>query len=411
MPSYLVFELPPDSIKAANATDPLTAFIPLPIAVEPKTPVAIFVEAGKELPPMQGQVVKWEIPEKLKLTDVCSEGLTVLAGEYPVVVSAKKGMLVAGEKKLRVSGLYEISGDVSNRTGNIETPASVLIMGNVSHGVTIVSGGDVEVRGLVEEASIRAAGSIVAKGGFTGGAAGKLSAGKDMFCQFVQGGTVEAAGNIVVDGSAMNANIFCGKKLVIRGSGFLVGGKAIVREGVDAARVGSEAAVSTEIEMGGNPFQTLQIETLNDAVRALEKSIETQLASIKYHEKGLNHIVRHDEADPVSSLFRAADMLRREWDSFTDERKEDVSRFGAGIMNLMELNRTLEEERQKLAAVAEGKVFFDKAKLVVMKIIHPGAVVKIADAVLRLDREYERASFYYKKGQGDTPSEVAVGFV
>lgn len=413
MPNILVLTLPPELIKAAGPTDPLSAIITLPIPVEAQQSIAVYVEEGKDIPDQLRSNVKWQLPAGVTPREVAGEGMTISQGEHPVLAASKKGYVTASEKKLKVSGIYEVSRDLNNRTGGVETAGSVLVIGSLSQGVTILSGGDVEVRGLIDDANITAAGSIVAKGGFSGGEKGKLSAGKDLYCQFVQQGTLEAQGNIVVDGSVMNATILCGKKLVVRGNGFLVGGKVIAREGIEVNRIGSEAAVVTEIEVGGNPFQLLRIEAVNETVQKLEKDIAMAAGVARHVAKQMGGLVRFDESDLATSLFSAAEVMRQQGASMDDEKKESLNKFGASIMSYMRMQTSLEQERRDLTSVAEdGGGFFSKAKITVAKIAHPGTIIKMADAVLRLDREQERVSFYYKPASGDQKlGEIGMGYI
>lgn len=413
MPNILVFALPPELIKATGPTDPLSTLIALPIPVEAQQPIAIYVEEGKEIPDQFRSAVKWQLPAGVTAREVAGEGMTISQGEYPMLAASKKGFVTATEKKLKVGGIYEVSRDLNSRTGGVETAGSVLVIGSVSQGVTILSGGDVEVRGLIDDANITASGSIVAKGGFSGGEKGKLSAGKDLYCQFVQQGTLEAHGNIVVDGSIMNASILCGKKLVVRGNGFLVGGKVIAHEGVEVSRIGSEAAVATEIEVGGNPFHLVHIEEVNETVQKLEKDMATAAGLARHVAKQMGGLVRFDESDLPTSLFSAAEVMRQQGASFDDEKKENLHKFGASIMSYMRMQAQLERERQELAGAAEGGGGFSaKAKVTVAKIAHPGTIIKMADAVLRLDREQERVSFYYKPASGDQKfAEIGMGYI
>ncbi len=413
MPNILVFALPPELIKAAGPTDPLTAFISLPIPVEAQQAIAVYVEEGKEIPDQFRSAVKWQLPAGATVREVAGEGMTISQGEYSMLAAAKKGFVSASEKKLKVSGIYEVARDLNSRTGGVETSGSVLVHGSLSQGVTIVSGGDVEVRGLIDDANIRAAGSIVAKGGFNGGEKGKLSAGRDLYSQFVQMGTLEAPGNIVVDGSIMNATILCGKKLVVRGNGFLVGGKVIAREGVEVSRIGSEAAVVTEIEVGGDPFQLIRIEEANETVQKLEKDITSAAAQAQHISKEMGGVVRFDEADLPTSLFTAAEVMRNQAATLSEEKKEDLHKFGAAVISFMKLQDRLEKERKDLNGAAEDTGgFFAKAKVTVTKIAHPGTTIKMATAVMRLDREQERVAFYYKPPSGDEKyPEIGMGYI
>jgi uncharacterized protein (DUF342 family) len=415
MPGTIVLQLNPEMLKAVGPAVPLNAIMPMPILVEAGQAIGTLVDPGKEVPHQISSNVKWDMPGGMTLTEVCGEGIKVVSGDYPVLTATRNGVAIASENNIKVSGMYEVLGNVDKRSGNIETPTSVLVHGTVSQGAVIVSGGDVEVRGLIEEATVRAAGSIVAKGGVTGaGGAGttKLTAGKDVYCQFAQQTVIEAVGSVVVDGSLMNSNVMCGKKLHVRKSGFLVGGKVMVRELVEVSRIGSEAAVVTEIDLGGNPFQMVQVQQAAETVKKLEEDLNLIRAGIRLSASQLGGMVAYMDSDPVTSLFKAAEVTKQEEGKLPDDKKELLEKYAGGIMSLMRKSEEYEVEKRNLASVSEGGGgFFDRTRLVVTKIAHPGTIIRMLDAMLRMDREYENAIFFYKKPTGgEKRAEVGVSY-
>ncbi len=399
MPGIIILQLPADTLKVAGDNVPLNAIVPLPIQVEAGQAIAVFVNPGKDIPPDLQSSAKWNLPGAVTLSQVVGEGILVGQGDYPTLTASRKGVVIASESGLKVSGIFEVLGNVDKRSGNIETYTSVIIHGNVGQGATIVSGGDVEIRGLVEEASIRAAGSIVAKGGVTGGGTTKLVAGKDVYCQFVQQANIEAVGNIVVDGSLMNSVVMCGKKLNVRKSGFMVGGKIMARESIEVSRIGSEAAVITEIELGGNPFQTVQIEEAKEKTETMEKGVQQLRAGVRIAANNLSGLLQHRDTDLVTSLFTAAEVAKTEGEKLTDGQKESMDKYGGGIMSLLRKAEEYEIEKNNLAALMESSGFFDRTRLTVSKIAHPGTMIRMGGVTMRLDKEYERCAFYWKQGE------------
>lgn len=412
MPGTIILQLPPDQLKVAGQNVPLNAIMPMPVPVTAGQPLGTFVDPGKEAPHALASNVKWDMPGAMTLNEVCGEGVKIVPGDYPVLTAARAGVAIASESALKVSGIYEVYGNVDKRSGNIDTPTSVLVHGTVGQGASIISGGDVEVRGLIEEATVRAAGSVVAKGGVTGGGVAKIYAGKDMYCQFIQQASVEAVGSIVVDGSVMGSNVLCGKKLNVRKSGFLVGGKVMVRESIEVSRIGSEAAVATEIDLGGNPFRMVQVQQANETVKKLEEELNLLRAAVRYSAAALAGMVQYMETDPVSSLFKGAEIAKQEEGKLPDDKKEALEKYSGAIMSLMRKSEEYEVEKRNQAAVGEGGGgFFDRARLVVTKIAHPGTIIRMQDALLRMDREYENAIFFYKKAAGgDKRAEIGVSY-
>jgi uncharacterized protein (DUF342 family) len=404
MPGTIAFSLPSQSLRTPSKPDSIIEIIPMPVDMRAGQHIGVYFEAGADIPEQFAGGVKWNLPKDKMLPQVCGEGITISdVDNYKQLSAAKDGALIALEAGLKISKVYEVAGDLDKRSGNITTPFSVLIHGSLSHGVSVTSKGDVEIRGLVEEAVIDAEGSIYAKGGVTGGGGAKLSAAKDVHCQFVQNSRIEGGGNVTVDSYLMNSTVLCGKKLAIPKDGFMVGGKAIVAESMEAGRLGSEAAVTTEIELGKNPFFQVQRELESKAVKELEREIEVLIASIRYSENALGDLVSFDETDPVTSLFKCAEAYKREENNLDDEKKLLLEKFGGAIMSLMRKKEALKVKNVAIEGLKASGAnnFSSAAKLVVAGTAHPGVVVRMSDAFLKLDREYDYSTFFYKKAEGD----------
>ncbi|MEE8483608.1 MAG: FapA family protein [Nitrospinota bacterium] len=401
MANILIFDLPSDMLAAVSGQAPLEEVLQRPVPVKANQVFGIFIKEGAPVPDEHKDKVKWEMPDGVGLKEVCGEGVEVKDSDPPTAVSTKNGLLIGHELKMKITGIYEVRGDVTAKGGNIKTPTSVLIHGTVSGNVEIEAGGDVEVRGLIEEAVIKAKGNIIAKGGMTGGDKGKLTAGKSIYCQFVQQASLETPGNIVVDGVVMNSNILCGKRLIIRGTGYLVGGKTSVREGIEAVKVGSEAALLTDVELGCDPFKKTRMDRLKEGIGSIEKDVETITTSTKHIQNELDGLATLSATDLVTSLFKTAEIVQQQGDDLDPERLEKLNKFGSGIMRLIRMKDEIEVARKKLQEVQEGEIWFDKARFKVTKIAHPGTTISIHGVSRRLEQEYEKVVFYYKPKEGE----------
>lgn len=406
MLGHIILNFPPENSEVISDSISLDILVPMPLAVSAGQKIGFFIEEGSDIPNEHRLKAKWKLPADMDPMEVCTEGIRLDPGKPPSYVALKNGFLIAHRQKLKVTNLYEVFSDLNRRTGNISTIAPVLVHGTVSQSVVISSDGDVEVRGLVEDAEIRSRGDIVAKGGIAGNNIGRLIAGKNIYSQFVQHAVLEAPGDILVDGPVMNSNILCGKRLIIRKNGTLVGGKVRVRELVEATRVGSEGALQTEIELGSNPFQSIIAEKLKQEVEELEKQKEMILTAVQHCSNELPIMLNFNPSDMVTSLFNAAEAVRREGNNLDAEQMEKLNEFGAGTMRLMEIMEEIEEKSEKLAEIIRNETQFKSARLKVKQVAHPGTVININEGSMRLDREYNRVSFYYD----DKKSAIGMSF-
>jgi hypothetical protein len=122
-------------------------------------------EPGRPGTSVKGEVIVPPPPRDFNL--LAGEG-AVLTGDGKQVVAARAGRPVASRQRnlVKVSVLPELvhNGDVNLASGNIVFNGDIQITGNVEEGMKVDAGGNVNVAGLVSEARVQAAGSILIKG-------------------------------------------------------------------------------------------------------------------------------------------------------------------------------------------------------------------------------------------------------
>jgi uncharacterized protein (DUF342 family) len=378
--------------------------LPQPVRVTTNQIIGYYLATGEDIPADVKSNIIWHLPQLANPSQLIMDGLTFTQDSPPKLMANKNGYLTTLEQQLRISKIFEIHHDVNSKTGNIKTDGSILIHGDITQGIEIVVGGDVEVRGLIEDVTIRANGSIIAKGGITGSNIGKLIAGENVYCQFVQQANIEVMGNLLVDGSIINSNVLCGKKIIIRKRGLLVGGKTMSRDGIEASQIGTESAVPTEIEIGCNPFKRTHIERIESEINKIEQSMKTIMVQVKHIEHELEGFVWLNTRDLATSLFSAAEFLQSEDSDLGEDKVFQINKFGSGLMRLMRMTGEIEQLKEELKNASTKESFTKKARLTVSKIAHPGVVVRIQDTILKLAMEYDRGVFFYK------PEANEIGF-
>lgn len=198
------------------------------------------VKKGEKLatliPPTKGEngmtVRGRELPAKPGKPKLIKAGKNVIFNKKDQSFYANaEGQASFREKLIFVDTVYEVFGDISMKTGNIDFVGSVIIRGDVPTGFTIKAAGDIKIFGLVEAATIIAEGSVFVSEGIAGLKTGSIQAGEDVQIGYINQGNVTAGNSIFVENSILHSectaeeNIICQKGNIIGGN--LTAGKLI----------------------------------------------------------------------------------------------------------------------------------------------------------------------------------------
>ena len=166
-------------------------------------------------------------------------------------VAARSGELSFDGNKLIILSIKTIEGDVDSDAGSIKFSGEIQISGNVLSGCKVMGGSHVTVSGYAEEALISAGGKVTVSLGFKGGGRGMLRARAGITSDFVERASVMAVGDIHLNKGTILSNIKTNGRLYIAAdNGRLAGGICQARNGINAADIGSEKGVMTEISFG-----------------------------------------------------------------------------------------------------------------------------------------------------------------
>ncbi len=196
-----------------------------------------------------------------------------LSADELTITSQVNGHASLVEGKVFVSDVYEVS-DVDTSTGNIEYAGNVCVLGNVKTGFSVKAEGDVEVRGVVENAMVEATGNVTIARGMNGMSQGTITAGGNVIAKFLENANVNAGGYVHAE-AILHSNVICKGEVTVTGKkGFITGGVIRTPASVEAKTIGSTMGVDTEIEVGTDPKLTLKCNNLNSEIANLKKRIE-----------------------------------------------------------------------------------------------------------------------------------------
>lgn len=283
---------------------------------------------------------------------------TEISEDGSELIASIDGCIFYQSKKISVMPTLEIGGDVDNSTGNINFIGTVDIKGNVLTGFSVVAEGDINIKGCVEGAHIKAGGDIVIGKGVQGGGRAVLISGGDIKANFVESATLDADKNITTT-SLMHCNTNCGLTLrVIGKKGIIVGGKTVVGGDIYAADIGSIMSNNTEINVGITPKVLREYERL-------VQEIEICYSDYKKQEKIVEKLSNMD-----------IEML-------SDEKKV---MFVTAIKKKLEIKKNIANYKKRMTVIME--MFIKRiAKIEISNILHSQTKIIINNAIIFVKEE------------------------
>jgi len=155
------------------------------------------------------------------------------------------GAIVFSRGRVAIKDVMQIK-DVDFNVGNIDCVGSVRVTGNICSGFSVRVGGDLEVNGGIEDATVYCAGNILVRGGMFGGGEGSVTAEGDITVKYAQGSKISAGGDVVVGGELLNCQVTARGNVLVKGrKGKIAGGEINAAKEIQAHEIGSDAGTQT----------------------------------------------------------------------------------------------------------------------------------------------------------------------
>ena len=216
-------------------------------------------------------------------------------------------------------------------TGNIEYEGSVLVRGNVCSNFSVISHGNIEVRGIVEGAHLEADGDIIIARGMNGMGKGVLRAGGNIVVKFMENVDAEAQGYVSAE-TILHSHVSAGTDVTVTGrKGFIAGGRVCATHSINVKTLGSSMGADTVVEVGVDPglknkFQQYQKDVV-DAKCELDK-IEGIISGAKKRIVTNAPITAEQARFIATSILRKADLTREV--TAKEEKLEDMQELMEG---------------------------------------------------------------------------------
>lgn len=254
------------------------------------------------------------------LTIIRGKGFTMSEDRKQYFASVSGIIKLEGEQHIVVEDIYVIEKNVDTLTGNIKFDGDVHVRGDVKSGYTIEATGNVVVEGHVEAASIIAGKSILLKKGSQGSGSGCLQAGEMVAGMFFESVSIRAKQKINAN-YLFNCDVFTEDMIVVAGKrGVIIGGQTKANKGIICYGLGNVAEIPTTVHVGIMQEQM-------DAYQDLGKRITKVRSEVELFEGGLFKVslvkVRTDKINSMNEkLLQARDIKQRELDELMASQNE-----------------------------------------------------------------------------------------
>jgi len=274
------------------------------------------------------------------------------------LVAQIDGVLIRDRQTARVSDTLEIDENVDFSTGNIDFPGNVLVRQGIKDCFTVKARDDIEVRGLIEAATLIAGKDLHAKGGFAGREQGTAHIEGNLLGKYLDAVQTQVGGDLCIEREVINCNCtVLGNISSPRGS--LIGGCTYVSGQVELMDLGASAQPITELHVGVLPL----LDPLIDELTAIVEQM------IEEREK----LLTEQEMITANSGTRIAP---------THQAKLDQINIAMGRLQLQ-----LDRAEPALKQVRERGESIRKIDLLINRKLHPNALIIFGTYHYRITNE------------------------
>ena len=284
-----------------------------------------------------------------------------LSEDQTQIFSSIDGHVHLEEEKVFVSDTYEVLADVDASTGDIEYDGNVDIKGNVRTGFTVRATGDINVKGVVEGATLIAGGQVIIQRGIQGMNKGVIDCSGNVYAKFIENSEVKTRAAIVTE-AIMHSQVFAQGDILVDGKkGLITGGRVCSRSMITMKTGGSDMGTVTKLEVGADPEMVEKCHKIAKHLPELQREMDSNQKIVDMYSK---RIAKGDKLPPdkLATLKNAKQAVEAANEEFHKEQE------------------LLEHYQEVINADSNGQIK-------VMSLLYPGVEVTIADVVMHVRNE------------------------
>jgi len=319
-----------------------------------------------------------EIPARIgkKINFKKCKGAIVSPVDQDLLISAIKGQPIISDKGISVDSVYTVK-NVDLHTGHIDYDGSVVVKGDVASGMKIKSTGDVQVFGIVENASIEAGGNIDIKLGAVGhGDTPKNEEAMHINClgnltaAYLESAQINVQGDVLIKSRVSNCEINAGHQIIVgnhrQEKSGIVGGHVVAGVLIRAEVLGSSGCALTHV------------------------SIASSAEDMEKYDNIKQQIAEHDE-QLISRLGGMVKLSKQH----TKESKEELHQLKVETEKMKETISELINQKTEIEALMQKA---GAGKVIAQKEAHQGVHIKILDQDQEIKSRYGAGTFLLFEG-------------
>jgi len=199
---------------------------------------------------------------------------TIAVNEAAELVAMITGVFTNKGPKPTIREHLEVQGYVDFSTGNITFDGDVTVRGGMRDLFRLITTGRVEIRGLVEAATIECEGDLLLAGGMAGREHGLIRAGGNVVARHLNATRLIVKGDLQIDKEMIGCQANVGGR-VLCPKGSIIGGVLNTPREFLIAVLGSQAGVETTVELGSLPLLRAKARKLDDSISQLSHVLQT----------------------------------------------------------------------------------------------------------------------------------------
>ncbi|MGI6435409.1 MAG: FapA family protein [Syntrophomonadaceae bacterium] len=276
--------------------------------------------------------------------------------------------------RIQVSPVFDVKGDVDYSSGDINFVGTVRISGNVMSGFKVKSEGDIEIGGSIEGAQVIAEGSVLVRGGITGGAKGFVKAGGNISARFVENARLEAGLSVLVREAIIQSQVKAGSIVKVTDKkAIIVGGVIQAGHEVESRTLGSQLATQTVVEVGVNPHYRDEYQQITRSRNEKKKTLEN-----------------------ISNSLQSYQRYRQNPEQLNDKQKQ-------ALMKLLDVYKALRKEvddiEQRIKFLENELEGHQFAQVKAHDIAYPGVRISIGKLIYIMNDPVKYSAFAVDRGE------------
>jgi uncharacterized protein len=267
---------------------------------------------------------------------------------------------------IEVQQLFVVQNSVDYSTGNIHVKSSIEIKGDIKPGFSVTTPYNIQVKGVIEYASVLCGGSLKVKGGINGDGEQKLKVGGDIHTGYLSNYHVKCGGSVIVSTEIRNAYIECDDEIIVtKNTGIIIGGKVTATNKVTSPIIGNSFNIPTEIEVGVNLIFKEQFMIKAAEIISLQKQMEELKKKISLAAEIENNNVK------IARLK----ILKDQW---------------------LQCTAQIEKVRKDSEELEKDYYNVNNPTITVIKTVYPGVLIKIKHSTFEVKEEISHVVFKFE---------------